>query len=46
MKFKIAQSDSLVAGYDILKNHGSYDFHLDFWKEFSRKISSKNQIKK
>lgn len=46
MKYKIAPSDSLVAGYDILKNHGSYDFHLDFWKEFSRKITSKNQNKR
>ncbi len=46
MKYKVAESDSLVAGYDILKNHGSYDFHLDFWKEFSRKMTTKNQSKK
>lgn len=46
MKYKVAPSDSLVAGHDILKNNGSYDFHLDFWKEFSRKMSSKNQNKK
>ncbi len=46
LKYKVVQADSIVAGYDILKNHGSYDFHLDFWKEFSRKMILKNQSKR
>jgi putative glutamine amidotransferase len=32
-------NENLVLGNDLLKDHGSYEFHLSYWKEFSRKIS-------
>jgi putative glutamine amidotransferase len=34
-------NEPLVLGKDILMNNGSYEFHLSYWKEFSRKISQK-----
>ena len=46
IKYKVSPNDLLMAGYDILKNHGSYDFHLAIWKEFSRKLSLQSQDKK
>jgi putative glutamine amidotransferase len=36
---RISPNEPLVLGNDILKNHGSYEFHLSYWKEFARKIS-------
>ncbi len=32
-------TEPLVLGNDLLKDHGSYEFHLGYWKELSRKIS-------
>ena len=38
IKFKVNQTSEAVSGFEILKNRSSYDFHLAYWKEFSRKL--------
>ncbi|MFC2150903.1 gamma-glutamyl-gamma-aminobutyrate hydrolase family protein [Bacteroidota bacterium] len=41
IKYRKSESDSLLSGKQILIDHNSYEFHLEFWKSFSKKVNSK-----
>lgn len=41
IKYRNGTDDELKAGITILKETRSYQFHLDLWKEFSRKLKLK-----
>jgi len=45
VKFKKSNNDSLVSGFEIVSKQGSHKFHIDIWKEFSRKLGSANNKK-
>jgi len=45
VKYKKSNNDSLVSGYEIISKQGSHKFHIDIWKEFSRKLCSVNNKK-
>lgn len=40
IKYRKNPANELISGKQILINHNSYQFHLDFWKTFSNKINS------
>lgn len=42
IKYRKTPFDELKAGKQILIDHNSYDFHIDYWKTFSEKINSKH----
>ncbi|MFC2104124.1 hypothetical protein ACFLS4_02075 [Bacteroidota bacterium] len=41
IKYRKAPNDELKSGKQILIDHNSYQFHLEFWNTFSKKINSK-----
>ena len=40
IKYRKVTSDTLISGKQILIDYNSYDFHLEFWETFSKKINS------
>lgn len=42
IKYRINPTDELVSGKQILEDNTSYEFHLMFWKTFSKKIKRIN----